>query len=398
MACGAEGAAKGELRVLQAEASYWNGELRAATTLGTEATRGLTTKSPPWFTAIRICAAAAGALGERETLEHVARQLATIDAPPESRANQGWASAVAVAYLLHAGMREHAQVILRRLERFEHAGPISEHVLARMHFARALAAKLDGDPVAYLEGCRAAVDAAMKAGDLRYTAVQLQNCGFALLELGDNEEAASALSSAAPELSRLGLEQPLVSLRINQAVVALRHGDHELALRVVAEAVAMARRRSNQRQEGIALDLRAQALVALGRAPEAFDDAARAVELLAGVTTSRPHARAVMAGALVALGRMDDALTSARAAANDLDTVKGSSFGGVFIRWTHARIARAANLEEEMRGAVVKAVELIGTVANRISDPRKRATFLAGIPENRGIVDLATELKVGGRW
>jgi len=396
VACGAEGAAKGELRVLQAEASYWKGGLRQCLERATEAAELVVRAGTSWFAAQRLVATASGALGERASLEAVVRKLAVAHTEPGAvdAAVRAWA--VASAYLLHAGLLDHARVLCRRAAEASSRSPVADAAMARLAFARGLLAKHEGDAEGYLEGCSSAGRLAETAGDVRYSAGQRANAGFALLELGDDEQASSTLGNAAPDLARFGLEQQLVSLRINQALVALRHDQAELAIRIVGEALAHAGEKANQRQLGIALDMRAEALLASGRAEEAIEEAERAIHLLGGAVAWRPHARAVVAAAMLSLGRLEDALQAARAATSELHASTSSAYREGFVHLVHARAASSARLDEEARAVVARGVESLTAAVGRIRSPRLRRTLAHGIPEHRALIALAQELGVPG--
>ncbi|TAK33727.1 MAG: serine/threonine-protein kinase PknK, partial [Lysobacteraceae bacterium] len=76
IACGAAGAARGELRLLQAEAHRWSGEHGQAAALAEEALELLPSGAPLWFAAAGELGEACGKIGDIERLRRVTTTLA----------------------------------------------------------------------------------------------------------------------------------------------------------------------------------------------------------------------------------------------------------------------------------------------------------------------------------
>ncbi len=82
VACGATGDDLGLLRLVQAEASMWCGELVAGEMYGVEAMGLLSTGSAAWFRAVTQAAVAAGRLGAVDRVKtRIAAALAVVPAP-----------------------------------------------------------------------------------------------------------------------------------------------------------------------------------------------------------------------------------------------------------------------------------------------------------------------------
>jgi tetratricopeptide (TPR) repeat protein len=395
VACGAEGEAKGELRVLQAEASYWKGELRECLERATEAAELVQRPSVPWLAALRLVATAASPLGSHDILEATARRLVVTHVQEAHRDAFVRTAAVSSAYLLHAGMADHAEVLLHRADAIaSNAQNLHRGVLARLRFARGVQARLAGDVTAYLDACTEAAGLAEDGGDLRYAAAQRQNIGFGCLELGDNARALAVVEQSYSELERLGLEPVRASALVNAGVAALRLGDAAGAVERARRAVSIATRHGNRRHEGNARIVLAESLRCLGLSAEAMREARAAVEALRATPASLPHAHALVADLLLSENEIDAARIEVDAATESWRATTQVPARAMLVRLVKARVCLAMGAHAEARAEVVAAVAELETRADRIADPDLRARFTTAIPEHRDVLLLAHQLGI----
>jgi hypothetical protein len=98
-----------------------------------------------------------------------------------------------------------------------------------------------------------------------------------------------------------------------------------------------------------------------------------------------------LAGAHLAQGRTAEALATAEEAMA-LYRQHGfcSHFFGTALLWVvHTECLLAAEQRERARGAAADARAWLLGIADKIGDPRYRATFLEAVPEHRRILALA---------
>ena len=251
VACGGATLAElGSLRLVQAEALVWRGELALAETRAVEATTLLPRGAQAWFRAVGLAALAAGKLG---AFDRVEAWVAPAAAPPD----EGAAAARIVClswcatYLIFGGRFAEADRLVEVIEQALDAPGADAQAVAivhRMRSARALAA---GDLAACRDGLGAALAAFEQAGDRRNACAVRSSLGFVLAELGDHESAEQALRAAMAAAYRLGLVDVAALAQRNLGRVAARLGRLDEAETLEQEARESLRLQGDSRLSGL---------------------------------------------------------------------------------------------------------------------------------------------------
>ncbi len=385
IACGAAGEPLGALRLLQAEAHRWNGAYPDAERAARGAVLALPEGSDPWFAAQGEIAVASGHLGLHDALEQLGRSL--LDGSP----GVAWvgAAARAATQLFHAGRHELAeQLVLRTEERLPDAARLAPAFAAWAEFAGALQCSFAGDVGGYLRRCQAAAERAEQAGDLRYSCLMRQNAGFALMEVGANEEAVAALSAVIPQAERLGVSQFVAAAKHNLGLALSRVGRIVEGAALESEA-ALAFADRMPRMECLSLAYLAAIHLAGDDAHAALKEATAAAALLDGAPALAPLVLGTRAQALLALGRTDEACAAAQDAVRRLDALGGVNEGESRARLALAEALHAAGDLARARAALALARERLEARAAKIRDEALRRSFLDGVPENARTLALA---------
>ncbi|AUX22663.1 protein kinase [Sorangium cellulosum] len=409
IACGAEGEELGALRLVEAEARVWEGDLAAAEERGAAAAALLRPGSPGWFRAVTQIAAAAGKLG---AVDRVARWAAVAEgapAPPLAEAGAGPPSTTSAlrrariacfcecgAQLVFGGRHAEADALLARIDEDLRAPPAPDaELVAVAQQLRAIRAAAGGDLEACLLGLEAALAAFEQAGDRRSSCVIGANLGFVYAELGELTAAESVLRAALATADRMGLRE-LATVALQNLGHALgRLGKLDEAQSVERRAVEAFQRRGDLRMEGAARTYLARIALLSGDAATAEREARAAEAALHVAPWLRAPAVAVRALALLARGEVAEALEASGAAYRELTALGSLEEGESLVRLARAEALAAAGARAEAAAVLDAARESLLARARRIADPRRRERFLTAVPENARVLGGATAPEEG---
>jgi serine/threonine protein kinase/tetratricopeptide (TPR) repeat protein len=402
---GAEGELHGRLRLIQAEAHRWRGELAVAEERAAEALAALPPGGPTWFRAAGELAAAAGLLGHVERVESVAHALQEIPPDPELRSARVVCLCRAAIPLFWAGHAA-ADALFARID--ELAGPaagptaprpatvgsappafggsaplasLTHAARALAHFSRATRALYAGRPEEHLREQRAAFDAFTAGGDARNAVNRQVAVGFAQGELGLYGEAEATLREALAAGERLGIFNISVRALNNLGHVLSRRGLLEEARAVEARAVEGCVAQGDPRLEAGSRLYLADILRLSGDLPGAEREARQALRLASSAPALRVGALGTLARVLVRAGRAGEALAAAEDAARLSEELGRLDEGESTVRLALAEARGAAGDAARAAEAIAAAAERVRERAESISDPAWRASFLA-IAEN----------------
>jgi tetratricopeptide (TPR) repeat protein len=304
------------------------------------------------------------------------------------------AAMCAAVQLFYTGHRELASEFLLRLER--DAQTLSEEdpvVAARLHqLYRAAQSVAAGDLWQRRRHGALVVESFRRAGDRRMECTQQLNLGYTDLALGRNQEALDALLGGLALAERLGLASSVALAKHNLGLALLRLGRLDEARAVEMEAVAALVSSGDRRMEGASRAYLATILSALHDLDAAEEQAREAIRVTDALGPIQAFSHAVLAQVLLSRGRNDDALHHARHAKERLAELGRADDGETVIHLTFAVALRAAGQEEAARAAILEAWSLVDVVAQRVPDGPVRASFLANVPENARIMELAREV------
>jgi tetratricopeptide (TPR) repeat protein len=383
-ACGARGEALGGLRLIEAEALKWQGELAAAAERGDEAIRLLAAGSARWFHAAGEAAEGCGRIGDLDHLVAIGESLRDAPENREALAEQVSATARAAWQLFSNGKTELALALLDRVDRMAEAVE-DPGILARVHAVRAARALFRGDAGELLMEEQAAADEFARAGDLRYECVQRGHVGYACIELGAYEQAEHYLRDALAFARRMALANVASTVKQNLGRALHRQGKLDEAFAIESEAVGELHAQGDRRLEAAARNYLAEILVDRGDIAGAQREIREALRF--ATEPMKPQLLATLAQILFASGQAVEAAASARAAHELMDALGAVEEGESLIRLMLAQCLRAvADPRAEEAGRQAKA-RLVAR-AEKIRDPAWRTMFLQHIPENARTMEL----------
>ena len=396
VAAGSAGEDRGRVRLIQAEAHRWRGEMLLGTTSASEAAELLPRGAPLWFHAVREAIATSGRLGRFELVVSWAGEAIRVyDAARLEGASEGLhgpllaALAPAAGQMIYSGNTEQTARMLLEIERVSaSAGKLDPAVAARLHQVRALLADHERDLESALAHHEAAIDGFARAGDRRGACLTLSNAGFIHASLGNFAEAEDALRRAHATASRLGLGTiaPLALHNLGgvlQQVGRLEEARHaeEAAVRAFAAA-------GDPRLEGASRVYLSRILLAMEDARGAEAEARHVAENAASPAPLRAGALAAQSRALRAQGLLEGAVATAAAAREALTTLGAVEDFEALIGFAHAEALFAIGDHEGAKAAIADACRRILARAALLREAT-RARFLEVVPDNVHCLELA---------
>jgi hypothetical protein len=160
-----------------------------------------------------------------------------------------------------------------------------------------------------------------------------------------------------------------------------RNGDVGAGRRIEREAVDELHAQGDRVSEGTARATLAEIALLEGDRAEAEREARLALELLVGKNARRARALAVLARALLhgeaPQAQREEALARATEALSLLESLGGIDAGGTLVALSYAEALSATGDRPRAEAVIADSCALIATRAAKISDPRRRADFLA---------------------
>ncbi|WP_437673155.1 serine/threonine-protein kinase [Sorangium sp. So ce131] len=389
--CAPEPAVVGALRLVQAEAHVWRGDLALAEQRGTEAVEHLDPGSAPWFAAIAQVVAAAGKLGGFDRVERWMGAAAATPAAEGADSLKSTCLSMGAAALAFAGRPAVVDALIAAVERALHDGSAaSAEVAASLHQARAFRAMSGGDPGACVLGLEAALAAYEEVGDRRNACITRANLGYAYGELGDFGGAEAALRSALDAADRMGLHEVAAATQASLGQVLAYRGRLAEARAVEEVALASSQRLGDPRAEVVSRSYLAK-IALLGGDFGAAEREARLAETLESASPLRVAATAIRAKALLGLGRAGEALEAAGEALAALESLGGLEEGESMIRLVYAEALSAAGDPARAAAAIAAARDKLLDRAESVRDPEWRRRFLSLVPDNARTLALAEQ-------
>ncbi|WP_437737848.1 serine/threonine-protein kinase [Sorangium sp. So ce1335] len=390
VACDPAPATVGELRLIEAQAHFWRGDVALAEERAAASAEQLAPGCAAWFSAVTQIIIAAGTTGGHERVERwaaVARD--TPAAVEEGSSAKSVCLSSAALMLAFGGRYALSDALLEAAEgAIEGAAAPDLDALANLHDARAIRAHAAGDAGASLSGIEAALAAFERAGDVRRACLARMNLGYWYGQAGQLEEAEAALRQALAESERMELRGTTAYVLQNLGLVLAYRGRLDEARSVEETACAMLERHGDARMEGCARVYLASILVLAGDASAAAREALAAEALFDRAPPMRAYAVAVLGRALLHLGRAREALAAAERARALLDEV-GVEEGESVVRLVHAEALRACGHGAEAARAIAAARARLLERAAKIRDAVFREHFLERAADNARTLELA---------
>jgi tetratricopeptide (TPR) repeat protein len=392
IARGAEGETRGALRLVQAEALIWRGDLEGSLRRGTEAAADLAAGSPAWFHAVEAITTASVFEGRFEAVQEWALEASrATPATPAGVTAQIVCLCRTVGALLVAGRYGVVDQLLPQIETLtgDIAG-LQPHAAALVWDVRGKRAHHGGRAGDAVLAYVRSVEAAEAAGHPRHVCVHRANLGFALGEVGDWAAAERVLMLALAAAERMGLHfiAPWTKVILGNVLAHLGRVDEARA--ALGESLMAGVVLGSPRLAGMSRMYLAGIAWAAGDAASAEEEASGAAEALRAGPPLRPGALAGLARAQLALGKVDAALATAREARALYDGLGACDENESLIHLMLAEALLASGARAEAKAALDAAHARLKARAASIGDPEMRASFLS-LPVNARTETLARE-------
>jgi len=389
IACGATGETLGALRLAQASALAWLGR-HAEALEQTEASLSLLAPgSAPFFRAAGEAVAACGRLGRTESLVAAAGKAREVEAAEGARDAQLVALCRAMVPLTNCGEVEAAKVTMQRVRALAPSlDALEPSTAAQVLEAQAIMDGHDGNMWKMVEGFEKALIEYTRAGSQRDVAQCLASLGWAQVELGDLDAGEVSIERSLAVSERLGALGSRTWASFTKAEILAYRGDLDGALAAMMEVSEAFRAHRNARQEGWSRIHLSLLLSAKGRYEAAEREASTAIEVLSNAKPIRTLAVAARARALLGLGRVQEALAAAREANDWPHSYEYLITGDATLRLVLAEALEASGDREGAVAAVLAARDVVLFQTSRVSDPERRAKYVA-LPDRARTLALA---------
>jgi hypothetical protein len=210
------------------------------------------------------------------------------------------------------------------------------------------------------------------------------------MQLGLWERAEIELAGVAEVAVQLGMPRLRLSAKQHLAMVLAHRGELAEAERLLRTIVFELAARADRRHEAQAHLRLALVLLSAGILEEAEKEARLGAATEDAPLSARAESLSRLAEVLLRRGRLTDARHAASAAMDLLARAGGSTpEGELALRLTWAETLFAAGDVGGARVAITVARDLVLAIAERIRDVDLRASFLARVPENARVLQLA---------
>jgi eukaryotic-like serine/threonine-protein kinase len=399
MTSGAAAAEAGALRLIQAEAHVWRGELAEAERQALAAAEMLAPGSAAWLRAQGEAIIAAGKHGRLDVVEQQVRLAGDTARAADAAARNAQIICLSWAanYLVFGGRIDAADALVRRIaEEAVDAAQVEPQAFALVHQVRAARASAAGDLGRCLSGLESALQAFEQAGDLRNALSVRANLGYVYSELGDFQRAEAALRQALGAADRMGLHDVTAAVLHNLGRVLGLRGELAEADQLERRAVDEFGRQGDPRLQGAARTYLAEILIAAGDYAGAEREAAAAIETLAVAPSLQVAALGVSSRARLGRGDVDGAVEAGQGAHDALGRLGEIEEGESMVRLAFAEALDQSGRRDDARRALAVAHQRLLERADRIEEPAWRHRFLHAVPVNARILALADEWRAIG--
>jgi len=395
--CGAHGEDLGRLRLLQAEAHRWRGDIRSSRTAAVEAFGLLRSERSTWYDAVGLLALVSSALGDIGWIVSLAERLLDHSLASLARDAQDAylvAAGRIASQLIYSGQTELGARLLGHVD-----GDLAQcrpepPAMASLHFSRGVSALTVGDYSRALEEFRAARASYEQAGDVRAQAMVMGNIAYGHMLVGHYEDAAALLGLVGAVSERLGLAHTIAGVKHNRGLALARAGKLAEGAAVEREAIEMLAAQGNTR---VGAGARAY-LATILRLQGDLEGAEREARAAAETQNPSPSVVALtlstLSEVLLARGDARGALEAAERAREIIGQTLDEH--EVFVRLCLVRALRESGDLERARVEAAEALRRLTARAACISDPALRESYLRAVPENAATRTVCDELL--GPW
>lgn len=377
-----------EISRLEAEAHRWRGEIPQAIACAGRACEAARPGSVGSYLALGEAIAARTLSGDFAGAEPYVRRA--IDTPAEPGARSAQISSVArgCAQLLGAARYKEVDEIIGVVgENVE--TELDDHARGWFQWLLAMRAVCAGDLGTFVDATERALLSFDRVAEERNVCTHRTNLGYAYAELGDYPRAEALLRQALADARRLSLPMTVAYTEHNLGNVLVSQGRLEEGLEHELQAVADAAAVKDPRAEGASRTYVAKIALVTGDVERATSESLRAIELLAGHPGLLALAHAVHGLAWMAAGGAARAVEHTGRAIEILEANGAVEDGETVVRLARVRTLLAAGDEPGAALAATAAKASLLARAERIKDPRWRATFLEAVADSRETLAIA---------
>ena len=390
--CGATGKLLGRAHRLGADAAFWLGALRDSEEHASRAVELVDPATTDFFAAAQYLVSSCSRLGHADRALEATRRLLTAPASAATTAARATALLSASSFLPLQGQIDLAKAILRDLNPVVRALAGAHPALpARYSRSHAVCAMASGDIVGFLASTREAAERFATVGDRRNELAQRGNVVYALLELGEYDEAAREGAAVVAEAQALGLRNVVALAKQNAGYALVKSGAEVAGLPLLREALAEFEAQGHARMAGGTHIYLASAHFGAGRDDDALREIDEALAALSSTPPLRAYALAVRARIDVQRGDLARAEHGAQEAMRILDSLGGIDSGETDVYLAAAEAKLAAGDENGARPILKRGRERLDARASRLDEAR-RVTFLGKVATNAELTKLAARL------
>ncbi|MDQ3300017.1 MAG: AAA family ATPase [Myxococcota bacterium] len=384
VAAGATGIALGELRGVQAVATFWLARYRDSARHGEEAIGLLDEGSTGWFRAIASAMVARARLGDHAQFD---RLFERAEHAPGRGAAQLRCLCRGAFVLVFKGSLARAEPIVRRIEALVANGDPDPLAVAQLFEIRSVHASSIGEFRQGYEEAIRAIEAYERAGDPNNACMAQISAAYNLLLLGDFEGGESLARASLAEGTRLGAAQAVILAKFGLATRMVLAGiNDDDVLATFTNVLALVR--GHPRMEGWTLGVLAELELRIGHPARSAEHAALAIERLDQMAGLQPWAMACHARALLGLASVREALELARQAIASRKRTGVCIWGDELLALALAEALEAAGDPVAARNTIRDAREHLLRRAASLDGTRWRESFLA-LPDRARILALA---------
>lgn len=384
IACGAALEQRGALRLVQAEACNWLEDHERAFESASEAMALLPKGSPEWADAVHHTAWGAVYTGHSGEIARVTTELLHhASAKPGER----YIRAVArhASFLAAGGDDKRARLVASTVDDWVQGRTIDAFTTATLAHVRGTFAGARGE---FAESVRWLDEAArrwLQLGSIRQFCLDEFNTGSMLIELGQYDLAMDRFRSSAEHARRAGVDFVTHLATKHLALASLHIGARDEAHELMGQLEGS--------HESVRWNPTEQARLCIldGRPEDALEHTQEytATDTEAYFIAPQVGGLAIRAQALLALARVPEAMAAAEAAKQGLDALAYCFEFEALIRLVHAEALHACDRRSEARQAIAEARARLLERAAAIDEPAWRQSFLERVAEHRRTLELA---------
>jgi eukaryotic-like serine/threonine-protein kinase len=389
VACGASGQLLGKLRVLEARARMWSGEMGPSLHAAEAALLALGEETAAWYDALWLIATTSASIGNPSRVEEVS--LLVAHEMPQGAGSAWFGGCAMIAInLLFCDRVAAAGRLLECLEAVPSAF-LDEDPMSRAQLAvlRAIWVQHAGDLGARTTLLRQAIADFDFLGAVRPATLQRVNLAWGYLDVGAFAAAEELCGQILATAQQVGLVHVERGARYCMGRALTHRGRWDEARALLEEAAAAFETSGDRRLAGAATIALVEACLAAGDLAAGAAAAERAIALVEQLPPFLALAMAMHAEVLLRQGRPAEALTLAQDAVAPLHLGHHAVQNEARIHLVYIEALRATGAMDAARVEIERASAALQARAAKIANAEWRKSYLEALPENARTLELA---------